>query len=346
MGRMRITNKHLGLRVYVKHGRYKDTYYTIINKKYHGLGNDRAAAERQAKELQGGGYAKGSIADMCKGFIAFQRSLIEKADPSALAERTVDDYEEAFDNHLLPLFGHLKPREFKPAHKGKYLDAMREKGRGTRANREMAALGSAFNYGIRHGMADANPCHGVSRNPERPRSRKPENVEVNKFIEIAKARGEGSYMTALIGLMVGITGRRRAEILDLEKSALTQEGVRVQAAKLKATDAQREYLISWSPLLSQLLKEASALSKKHDTAYVFAARSGAPYTDSGFKANWSKIMSDFVKSGGERFTAHDLRAMYVTEMVSRDQNPETHKNVATTRRVYDRRRKVKVTPTF
>lgn len=240
----------------------------------------------------------------------------------------------------------MKPREFKAAHKGKYLDGMREKKRGIRANREMAALGSAFNYGIRHGMADGNPCHGVSRNPERPRSRKPENVEVNAFLEIAKARGEGSYMTALIGLMVGITGRRRPEILDLEESALTQEGIKVQAAKIKATDACREYLIAWSPLLSKLLTEAVRLSKKHDTPYVFAARSGAPYTDSGFKANWSKIMADFVKSGGERFTAHDLRAMYVTEMVSRDKNPETHKNAATTRRVYDRRRKVKVTPTF
>lgn len=102
MGRMRISDKHLALRVYVKHGRYKDTYYTIINKKYHGLGNDRAAAEREAKALHGGGYAKGSIADMCKQFIAFQRKLIEEGDSAALAKRTVDDYEEAFDTHLCP----------------------------------------------------------------------------------------------------------------------------------------------------------------------------------------------------------------------------------------------------
>ncbi|MDH0739792.1 DUF4224 domain-containing protein [Achromobacter spanius] len=97
---------------------------------------------------------------------------------------------------------------------------------------------------------------------------------------------------------------------------------------------------------SKLLTEAVRLSKKHDTPYVFAARSGAPYSDSGFKANWSKIMADFVANGGERFTAHNLRAMYVTEMVSRNANPETHKNAATTRRVYDRRREVKVKPTF
>lgn len=56
--------------------------------------------------------------------------------------------------------------------------------------------------------ADANPRHGVSRNPERPRSKRPANVEENRFVEIAKGRGEGSYMTALIGLMAGITGGR------------------------------------------------------------------------------------------------------------------------------------------
>lgn len=96
---------------------------------------------------------------------------------------------------------------------------------------------------------------------------------------------------------------------------------------------------------SQQASERSRTSEARHSD-VFAARSGAPYTDSGFKANWSKIMADFVKSGGERFATHDLRAMYDTEMVSRDKKPETHKNAATTRRVYDRRRKVTVTPTF
>lgn len=346
MGRKRLTNEHLALRVYVKHSKYKDTYYTIINKKYHGLGNDRAAAERKAEELQTGRIPPGSIQDMGQRFIAYQRELIANGDDSALAPGTVDEYETSLKLWIYPTFGHMPAKDFKPSDKGKFLDGMRTKGRGTRANRDMAALGSAFNYGIRHGIVESNPCHGVSRNPERPRSRKPETIEVNTFLEIAKKRGEGSYMTALIGLMVGITGRRRAEILRLEESALNDEGVKVHAAKLKATEAEREYLIAWSPLLSKLLTEAVRLSKKHDTPYVFAARSGAPYTDSGFKANWSKIMADFVAEGGERFTAHDLRAMYVTEMVSRNENPETHKNAATTRRVYDRRRKVKVKPTF
>lgn len=76
--------------------------------------------------------------------------------------------------------------------------------------------------------------------------------------------------------------------------------------------------------------------------FVFTNRNGQPYTEQGFKALWSKIMADWVTvPGRERFTFHDLRACYVTVM-GRDENPETHANPATTRRVYDRRRVVKI----
>lgn len=42
---------------------------------------------------------------------------------------------------------------------------------------------------------------------------------------------------------------------------------------------------------------------------------------------WNRIMEDWLKlSGAERFTFHDLRAYYVTVMVGRGENPETHAN--------------------
>lgn len=56
-------------------------------------------------------------------------------------------------------------------------------------------------------------------------------------------------------------------------------------------------------------------------------RQGQPYTEQGFKAMWNRIMEDWLKlSGAERFTFHDLRAYYVTVMVGRGENPETHAN--------------------
>lgn len=47
---------------------------------------------------------------------------------------------------------------------------------------------------------------------------------------------------------------------------------------------------------------------------------------------------------GDRFRAHDLRALYVSEMLERGADPHTHQNTATMRRVYDRRRVIEVTP--
>ena len=55
-------------------------------------------------------------------------------------------------------------------------------------------------------------------------------------------------------------------------------------------------------------------------------------------------MHSYEKSGGAWFRAHDLRAMYVSMMLARNQNPETHQNEETMRRVYDRRGEIKVTP--
>jgi len=77
---------------------------------------------------------------------------------------------------------------------------------------------------------------------------------------------------------------------------------------------------SWS--LAQLDRKArDGKSSIPESMFVFTNRDGQPYTEQGFKVLWSKIMADWV---------------------GRDENPETHANPATTRRIYDRRRVVKI----
>ena len=78
--------------------------------------------------------------------------------------------------------------------------------------------------------------------------------------------------------------------------------------------------------------------------YVFPTRTGCPYTDSGFKTEWNKLMGAYQQQTGERFRAHDLRALYVSEMLARGADPATHANTATMRKVYDRRRVIEVQP--
>jgi integrase len=326
----------------VRHGKRTTTYYALLKGARINLGHDRAAAERRLRELIDGKPTAGTIADMCAQFIAHHRALIA-AGTGELAEITLDDYENSLNKHVLPRCGSWKPSQFKPTHKAQYLKKQKELARAVRGNREMAALGSAFNFGVSMGMIDKNPCHGVKRNKEKPRTRRVETWEVNRLSQVAKAKGESAYMIMLIGMMVAITGRRRAEVRELPDLALREEGIRVKAAKQQMDDPDQWFLIAWSPLLRQLVTEALAM-KRNGRGYVFATEEGRPYTDSGFKTMWGRTMDDYVAQGGVRFTAHDLRAYYVTEMSEKGEDPKTHRNRATTERVYNRNRVHKVKP--
>lgn len=338
----RKTERHLVSRLYVKRGRRVDTYWALLGGKYYGLGNDRAEAERQLRDLIEGRPISGSIADLADRFIKHIQGERDRGVTTALAQRTIDDYTEALNKHLLPVFGKMRPADFLPTHASQYLARMAEKGRAVRANREIAALGSMFAYGMQIGVVNANPCHGVKRNTEIPRDRSVTIAEMNALIATAKARGAGSYMVALIAAMVAITGRRRAEILRLTLASITPEGLVGEEAKAKRGRTPRTFLVQWSPTLREVVDEARALERPTTSIYLFASRTGGPYSDAGFKAIWNRIMADYVEAGGEHFTAHDLRALFVSKKLDRGEDPETHANPATTRRVYDRRRVVKV----
>jgi integrase len=66
-----------------------------------------------------------------------------------------------------------------------------------------------------------------------------ETREVNALTQVAKAKGESAYMIILIGLMVAITGRRRAEIMRLTTFELRDDGIHVVDCKTKAGDPER-----------------------------------------------------------------------------------------------------------
>jgi integrase len=279
-----------------------------------------------------------NIATLCKLFLAEQRRMILEHDPSALAPRTLDDYGYALNGRIVAAFGVMRVTAFKPTHAAQYLFKCRREGRAVRGNREIAALASAFNHGMALGEVPSNPCRGVRRNKESPRTRDVSIAELNQLLELAQARGGAAYMVALIAVMVALTGRRRAEIRELRAEQVVEDGVTVADSKNK----RRRYLIRWSPLLRRVVEESAKVRPRSE--HVFPTRTGSPYTDSGFKTEWNKLMRGYLAKHGDRFTAHDLRALYVSEMLDRDEDPHTHANTATMRKVYDRRRVIEVTP--
>ena len=346
MAGKRRAERHLAPRLYVKRGRRRDTYYTILGDsyKYYGLGNERGPAEQKLRDLIEGHPVAGSIADMAERYItSIQRERDANA-KTALADTTIADYTDALRKWMIPVFGKMRPGDFRPTHAAQYLEKMAEKGRGTRANREIAALSSAFAYAMRLGIVERNPCHGVRRNPERPRSRRPTIAEMNALLELARLKGTGSYMIALIAAMVAVTGRRRAEVMRLTLASMTPDGLVGTEVKAKRGQQPRTFLVAWSPTLREIVEQARSLERPATSVYLFASRRGGPYSDSGFKAMWNRLMTEYVATGGLHFTAHDLRALFVTEKLERGEDPKTHKNPATTHRVYSRAATVKVKP--
>lgn len=336
--------------LYARQGKRVTSYFTQINGKYINLGRNLALARTKRDGLQGKRIIEETIAAMCAGFLDEQRELRKAGDPTALSDLSIKQYETMLAR-VCKVFGSMKPREFLPTHKAQYL-SMRKKGikeKGikpapTGANREMAALGSAFEYGLREGLVESNPTRGVRRNKETPRNRKPTIAEVNEFMEMAREQGGSAYMVALIGVTVGVTGRRRAEFIRLTKSALTPEGLRCRDSKTKKGQPERFYLVEWSPLLRQVITEAQAIPRKADSLYLFPKRDGGPYSDDGYSTIWWRLQKKWEARKGERFRAHDLRALYVSDLLDRGLNPNTHKNEKTMHDVYDRRSEIGVKP--
>ncbi|WP_294637374.1 hypothetical protein [uncultured Aquabacterium sp.] len=337
--------------LYARVGARVTSYFTKIDGQTIALGRQLDEARKKLAELRGTSERDDTIRAMCRGFIAEQRQMRLEGDSNALGQRTIEEYSGCLERHVIPVFGDMRAADFRPMHAAQYLAARRKgnpgagvKGQPTSGNREMAALSGAFNYGMREGMVESNPCHGVKRNREKPRNREVGLVEFNAFMQFAKNQSTALYMAALIGATVAISGRRRAELLRLDADALTPEGIDTRDAKTKYYEADRNYLVLWSPLLRQILEEVKRI-RPVESRYLFPVRGGrAPYTDQGFKCTWNKLMKAWMKAGGQHFTAHDLRAFYVSRMLDQDRDPNTHRNEATMRKVYDRRKTVEVSP--
>lgn len=207
-----------------------------------------------------------------------------------LAEKTQDDYITA-SKQVLERFSTMQVDDVKPPHIARYLRVERAAAP-VRANREMAFLASAFQFGIEQGYATANPCRQVRRNKERPRSRCPSWEEIESFCATAAKKGPSSHVIGLMAKFIALTGRRRIEFLELRKTDMSQDGIAVGFAKAKAGDALRRGLIEWTPALRQLFAELAQLDRKArdgkssipESMFVFTNRDGQPNTAQGFKA--------------------------------------------------------------
>ena len=206
-----------------------------------------------------------------------------------LAPSTQKDYRGYIDRHLKPVFEDATPDEVEPVHVAQYLEKRSAK---KVANKEIACLSSAFEYGMRIGLCTRNPCRGVRRNKVKPKDRYVRDEQYLLYFDAAQAHVQD--------LMAGIylMELRPGEARDLLKNQITPKGVRFEESK---TGKVKE--ISWSPALQYFLTRATSRFPK--SPYVFANSRGEHWTEWAMHSALRRLRADV---GGPSWTWHDLRA--------------------------------------
>jgi integrase len=102
-----------------------------------------------------------------------------------------------------------------------------------------------------------------------------------------------------------ITGMRQGDILKLKLSNIKPEGLPVQQNK-----TGKKQIFEITPALKKAIATSKSHPREAESIYIIANRRGNPYTSSGFKSSWQRLMNNAIKTGAiqKRFTFHDLRA--------------------------------------
>jgi len=210
-----------------------------------------------------------------------------------LSPRTQADYRWYIESQLKNVFGEMAPDDIESPEIAQYLERRKEKARAG-ANKEIACLASAFQYGMRVGLCSRDPTKGVKRNRVKPRKR---YVRDDEFLLYFDRCPEW-----LQDVMAGIylMELRPAEADALLKTSITPKGVLIEESK---TDKVK--LIEWSPALQFFLTRAT--SRAPSSPYVFTNGRGEPVTKSARHSALRRVRAT-LPEGSPRWHFHDLRA--------------------------------------
>ena len=225
--------------------------------------------------------------------------------PSAeISPATRREYERIADTRLAHHFGGMAITAVLPSHVAMYLEKRKRDGVGHMGNRERAVLSAAYEFAMRNGWANGNPCRGVRRNRETPRRRYVSDAE---FLEAFEASPEPLQDVLAVALL---TGLRQGDIRAIRREDLREDGIYVTEAK-----TGKRKVVGWTDALRYFVRRAldrqeqlaarPADPKKHRQArtvssYVLTNRFGEPWTMAGIQTAFKRLGTDW--------HFHDLRA--------------------------------------
>lgn len=351
MGRRRTKDKHLPQRVYLKHGAY---YFVDVEGNWHRLGTTMAEMYKEFAKYVPRDIPMHTMNDV------FDRFIIEKI--PLLAPRTQSDYLGYIENLRL-FFGDAPPEDPTAGDVFDYRNKRAEKSI-VQANREKSCLSSVFTAAIEWKLRTDNPCRLVPKLHENERNRyvfDEEFLAVYNLAPVLMHEVSGAIMQCAMDLAT-ITGQREGDQLRLpcnDSRVYTKEGIVFRPNKSKRRhprhgkmiESAKTVIIEWSDELHAVVDRLRALGPQLRPTLI-CNQDGKPYTESGFRSNWHRLMTAAVKGVkrkdgtwvsepvlSEPFTFHDLRAKRGSdaEDVMEANEALAHDDIKTTQKIYRRK---------
>lgn len=290
--RTRTKNRHLPSCVYQKHGAY---YYVKANK-WTRLGSDLHTALIE--------YAR-IVAVPSDGV----PQLIDKALPIIVAhvsESTKKQY--AYCAQVLKeVFAEFRPEQVTHGTVIQMMDMWNHSP--ATANRLLTVLRLVFQWALDREIVDRNPCESVKRLAQGKRERLVTAKEYNRIYKHAP-----DWLQVIMDVCY-YTGQRIGDVLTIEYSQLTDEGIFFEQQK-----TGKRLTVAWSSELRDVIERAKRSNKNviRSAKYVLAGRAGTPRKHSNV---WRSFKTAARKAGIEDVTIHDLRAMAGTAAESEGKDP-------------------------
>jgi integrase len=244
----------------------------------------------------------------------------------ARAAEYVTNTRRGFDNHVLPRFGETELRLIGRADIIGMLDEIAETGTMRRAdggkqhaaggpiaaNRVLAALRALFNWAIRRGLVETNPCALVERpGRETPRERVLDPDELCELWPQFEAQG---YPFGRFFQLTLATGQRRSEVAGMRWDGVDLD-VKTWTLGSDETKPGRGHVVPLSDLAMRILKALPPAP----SPFVFTTTGSSPI--SGFSKAKSIVEGKIAEARREAgrepiepWGVHDLRRTAATGM--------------------------------
>ena len=352
MGRRRKTDKHLPQRVYHEHGRYwyrpKRPFAALPGWKARiDLGATLVEMYDGLKKIAETSAPLRTMAPL------IDRYLLEAL--PTLAPRTQFDYRRYIER-MRPALNECVPSELTAGDIFDIRATIALDSGVVQANRHVSCLSAIFREALGWRAVTINPCHGLKRIREAPRTR---YVHDHEFTSIYRI---GSPIIQVMMDLATITGQREGDLLRLpnrDPTVYLDEGIVFRPGKSKRrhprhgamVETAKTVVVEWSPELRDVIERARKLGPDIRKTLI-CNQQGQAFSESGFRSNWHRLIQTGLKGRktkngafilepvlSESFTFHDLRAKSGSdaENVQEANDRLAHDDLRTTQVVYRRK---------